>query len=359
MKKLFEIFSVFARISTFVIGGGYAIIAVADELCAKRGWTKEGEVLDNLPVFQMIPGLIATHTAVYVGNKVAGPLGAVTALVAVALPAVVCFLFICVGYANLNLEHPLMQGAFTGLRAALTGIIAATAVRSWVRNLKDTFSYSVMVLAALAIGVVHFNIALVLLVAMIAGIASVSVRGCGTIAGVDLMPFLLFLKYGSLAFGGGFVIVPMYLEDFVGSAAPYLQISVEEFSNIMALSQMTPGPIGVNAVTFFGYRLAGVPGSLAASVLLLLPGSLLVFAVVRSLDRFKENFVVKGVMRGVRPASVALMVIALVAFARFSCCDCVGAVMSLAVGALVYFKKLGIIRLIFISGVLGIAFRYI
>ena len=110
------------------------------------------------------------------------------------------------------------------------------------------------------------------------------------------------------------MLVPMYVQDFVGPGAAWLQISSEEFANLMALTQMTPGPIGVNGATFFGYRLAGVPGAVMASAALLLPGSLVLYFVLRSLDRFRENRVVRGIMRGARPASVALMLCALWAF---------------------------------------------
>jgi chromate transporter len=110
----------------------------------------------------------------------------------------------------------------------------------------------------------------------------------------------------------------MYIESFVGSSAPFLQITELEFSNLMALTQMTPGPIGVNGATFFGYRLAGLPGAIAASALLLLPGSLLVYAALRSLDKFSEVRVVKGILCGAKPASVALMLAALMVFASQS-----------------------------------------
>ena len=116
----------------------------------------------------------------------------------------------------------------------------------------------------------------------------------------ELLPCLIFLKYGALCFGGGFVLVPMYCEDFVGPSAPFLKIAEEEFGNLMALTQMTPGPIGLNAATYFGISLAGVPGALLASASLLLPGSLMAFLAFHSLEKFKESRIVKGVMAGVR-----------------------------------------------------------
>ena len=105
------------------------------------------------------------------------------------------------------------------------------------------------------------------------------------------------------------------------SMAAFLQVTAEEFSNLMALTQMTPGPIGVNGATYFGYRLAGVPGAVFASAALLLPGSVLAYFAFASLDRFRSSAIVRGILRGVRPASVALMLVALAAFAKMSVFD--------------------------------------
>lgn len=322
MKKLAILFLELFKISLFVIGGGYAIIAVADQVFAKRGWTEEGELVDKLPIFQMVPGLIATHVAVYVGDKVAGRLGSAVGVLAVALPSVVIFTFVSMGYKSLPLGNPWLDSVFVGLRSALTGIIAATVVRGWRKNLTDSFAYAVLFAAVAAIGILKLNVAIVLVTAMAAGIIR-TFAGNSAAKGerrfnATWLPLLLFLKYGALCFGGGFVLVPMYIEDFVGPTAAFLQISPAEFGDLMALTQMTPGPIGVNGATFFGYRLAGVPGAVLASAALLLPGSVLCYAVIRSLERFKASRWVQGILRGVRPASVALMLCALGAFAAMS-----------------------------------------
>ena len=323
MKRLALLFWEFSKISLFVIGGGYAIIAVADQTLSRRGWTEEGELLDRLPVFQMVPGLIATHTAVYVGRKVGGFLGAIVAVAAVAWPSVLIFTFVSAGYDSIPVDAPLCRSAFLGLRSALTGIIAATIIRGWTRNLNDVFSYSLaaVALAALFLGE---EVWIVLACAMAAGLLETfsrrSVDGSKQFRS-SLLPLLLFLKYGALCFGGGFVLVPMYIEDFVGPSAAFLQVTEEEFSNLMALTQMTPGPIGVNGATYFGFRLAGIPGAVLASAALLLPGSALAYFAFASLDRFRSSAVVRGVLRGVRPASVALMLVALAAFAKMSVFD--------------------------------------
>ena len=322
MKRLFILFWELFKISLFVVGGGYAIISVADGVFAKRKWTEEGELVDHLPIFQMVPGLIATHVAVYVGRKVAGRKGALLGVVAVAIPSVVIFTFVSMGYAAIPLDNAWLSSAFVGLRSALTGVIAATILKGWKKNLTDMFSYAVAASAVCAIGLMGVNVALVLLVAMLVGVLTVffpvesnrRVAKCRS----SWLPLLLFLKYGALCFGGGFVLVPMYVEDFVGPSAAFLQIGAEEFADLMALTQMTPGPIGVNGATFFGYRLAGVPGAVLASAALLLPGSLLCYLVLCSLERFKTSRLVQGILRGVRPASVALMLCAFWTFLMMS-----------------------------------------
>ena len=324
MRRHVQLFVEFFKISLFVIGGGYAILAVADSVFAKRKWTEEGELLDELPVFQMLPGIIATHTAVYVGRKVAGLSGAAVSVLAVALPSVVIFTAVSLGYDALPLGNLHLLHAFVGLRSALTGIVAATVFRGWVKATKDALFY-VLLVAACAALVVGVPVWAVLLVAMAVGLAAAFMPpsraasgGARTFRAAAWLPLLLFLKYGALCFGGGFVLVPMYIEDFVGPSASFLQVTAEEFSNLMALTQMTPGPIGVNGATYFGFRLAGVPGAVLASALLLLPGSVLVYLALASIDRFKTSRVVRGVLRGAKPASLALMLVALWAFLGMS-----------------------------------------
>lgn len=352
MKILWSIFSEFFRISLFVIGGGYSILVVADRRFAKIGWTKDGEIIDHLPVFQTVPGLIATHTAVYVGRKMAGKLGALIGVIAVAIPAVAIFTGVSICYKLIPLGNPWLESAFIGLRAALTGIIAATIVKSWRKSLPDAFAYSLMIAGVLAIGYFQVHVALVLVLSMLLGL-STTIHASTSTSHFDfsLIPLLLFAQYGALCFGGGFVIVPMYLHDFIGETAPYLQIAESEFGDIMALSQMTPGPIGVNCATFFGYRLAGFAGAMIASLMLLLPGSVLAYAALSSLEKFKTSRIVKGVMRGIRPGSIALMLVALYAFAKMTvCCDGTfriwGLLLTIAATLLTMSRKINVILLI-------------
>ncbi len=358
MKRQLELFWELFKISLLVIGGGYAIIAAAEATFSRKGWTEDGELVERLPVFQMIPGLIAAHTAVYVGNKVAGFRGAVIGLTAIALPSVVIFTLVSVFYRQLPLINEWVTAAFVGLRASMTGIIAATIVRSWQKAEKDCFFFGLLTVGLAAVGVFEVSIPLVLAGCMGLGLMREFGGGrdqAGTRRfNASWLPLVLFLKYGALGFGGGFVLVPMYLQDFVGPTAAYLQLEETEFANVMALSQMTPGPVGINCATFFGYNLAGCPGALVASLALLLPGAVLAMLAFRSLARFQDSRVVKGLFAGIRPASIALMSVALVAFARCSFSEWLAWPLAVATGYLAYSRRLGVVTIILLSALVAV-----
>lgn len=355
MRRYLSLFWEFLKIALFVVGGGYAIIVVADEVFGRKlKWLKEGELLDHLPVFQMVPGLIAGNTAIYTGLKVAGRLGAVVALVAVALPSFLIFLGVSCGYAFLPVGNPWVESALLGLRAALTGIVFGTLMKSWRRSVVGAYGYvTVVVASALLIGC-GVNVVAVLLAAMAAGVlwafgggampsrdeAScgialaplaparrmlLAVGGLVALAAVTLACgriFWTFVKFGLLGFGGGFVLVPVYLQEFVGPGAPLLQLAAEEFSNLMALTQVTPGPVSVNAATFFGYRLGGVFGGAVATAALLLPSFFLLTLALTGIERWKRSRFVQGLLWGVKPATNALMLKAGIVFAGMSVWTC-------------------------------------
>lgn len=349
-RLLATLFAEYFKIALFVVGGGYAIIAVADNVFGRRlKLLKEGELLEHLPVFQMIPGIIAGNSAIYTGLKLAGRTGAAVALCAVALPSIIIFTLVSCGYGRLPLGNPILDGAFAGLRSSLAGIIAGTIAAGWKRSIRGAYGYIALAAGVAALNFTGLGTFRLLAIAIAAGIAleycglgdsgaidSAGVElaplpmrckillACALVAGVALATaicgplFAIFAKFGIMCFGGGFVLVPAYLDQFVGPSAPLLNLSEEEFGNLLALTQMTPGPVAVNSATFFGFRLHGVIGAIVATAGLFTPSFILLTAALSGLERWKMSRVVQGLMRGVRPATVALMVTACATFARLS-----------------------------------------
>ena len=115
--------------------------------------------------------------------------------------------------------------------------------------------------------------------------------------------FLSFFKVGLLGFGGGLAIVRLIYD----SIQPFLDMSRETFANIVAISQITPGPLAVNTATYVGYEAAGFIGALAATTGVILPAFIIVSLVCRTIQRFRDSKVVNGALSGIRPATMGLI----------------------------------------------------
>ena len=122
--------------------------------------------------------------------------------------------------------------------------------------------------------------------------------------------FLLFCGFGLLCLNGGGSLLQFYIDELV-TARQWL--TLEELGNFMAVSQITPGPIGVNLATFLGFRQAGWAGGLAATIGLLTPSMILMSLATRFYQKGEKSSLVRSLMFGVKPVTVALVASALVA----------------------------------------------
>ncbi|MBW6515260.1 MAG: chromate transporter [Candidatus Cloacimonetes bacterium] len=126
--------------------------------------------------------------------------------------------------------------------------------------------------------------------------------------------YLIFFKIGLFSFGGGYVMLPLIYQHI----EIHNLIPLEEFTDIVALSQMTPGPIAVNAATYIGFRNAGVLGAFFATLGVISPSIILVFFILRLLRRFKDNPIIAAVLNGVKPVTVGMIAVAAVYFVEKS-----------------------------------------
>ncbi|MDP4143608.1 MAG: chromate transporter [Bacillota bacterium] len=124
----------------------------------------------------------------------------------------------------------------------------------------------------------------------------------------------VFFKLGVFSFGGGYVMLPMIYQDI----QTFGLMSPSEFSNVVALSQMTPGPIAVNAATYVGYRYDGVWGAVFATIGVSLPAFIIILLVAAFIKKFKTSGAVQAVLLGIRPATVGLIASAVIFFSQTS-----------------------------------------
>ena len=119
-----------------------------------------------------------------------------------------------------------------------------------------------------------------------------------------LMLFWSFLQVGLFSFGGGMASLPLVQEQVVDSHA---WLTLSDFSDMVTIAEMTPGPLAVNAATFVGIRIAGIPGALIATFGCILPACVLVTLLAWVYKRYKKMTLVQGMLDGLRPAVVALI----------------------------------------------------
>ena len=123
--------------------------------------------------------------------------------------------------------------------------------------------------------------------------------------------FIAFAKVGLLGYGGGLAIVRLIYD----SVQPFIDMTPEEFANIVAIAQITPGPVSLNTATYVGYESAGLLGAFVASFGVILPTFILVSIVVRLVQKFRDSTVVNGAIQGIRPIAIGLVASAVVILA--------------------------------------------
>ncbi len=177
---------------------------------------------------------------------------------------------------------------------------------------------------------------------------------------IYLKLFLTFFKIGLFAVGGGLATLP-FLKELTYTTD---WITMADISNMVAVSESTPGPLGVNMATYVGFLKGNVLGAIIAPLGLVFPSVIVILIVSKFLAKFKDSKKVEHIFSGLRPASVALVASAgvsliKVAFFNGETFFWQGAVL----GILVYlglwkFKKIHPVVFILISAVVGIIFKF-
>lgn len=182
---------------------------------------------------------------------------------------------------------------------------------------------------------------------------------------IYLRLIISYLKIGLFGFGGGYAMLALIENEIVGPG----WITEKMFTDIVAISQMTPGPIGINSATYIGYVAPseagfdgwwwGVAGSLLCTLVVVIPSFLLVTFTSHYIHRHRESAIVKGVFAGLRPvvvgliASAALLLMNGANFGTDTYDICVSIAICVAAFATVYFTKVHPILVIVLAGVAG------
>lgn len=170
VKKLFGLYFSFAKIGTFTIGGGLAMMPMMQkELVDKKKWITEEELIDYYAVGQSTPGIIAANVATFVGYKQCGIIGGIVATLGMVTPSLV-IIMILANLINSISDYPMVQKALNGINVAVAALLTSVIVRFAQKTIKNVWNALFMGIAFILIFFFHVPSFIVILCAIATGI---------------------------------------------------------------------------------------------------------------------------------------------------------------------------------------------
>lgn len=337
----------FLKIGTIGFGGGVAVIALMRQECVnRRKCLSDEEFLHGVSLGQFL-GSFAVNTAFFVGYRLRGFLGGLIALTCFLAPSVTMVMLLSWFYASAQ-DAAVIQLAMKGARPVVIAVIVGAATGLAKGALRSWLSWGLALLGLIG-ALLHWPLLLLLGVGGLTGVLSHTLsrkkrvfprssdesgsqsagashlsilavtppettspavvpatgKAVAAAANIGLASLtFLFLKIGFVFFGGGYVLVPLLQQELVIKRQ---LLSMPEFLNGVAISQLTPGPIAVLA-TFAGFHLCGVTGALLATVALYAPATLLMAILCSAYSRLRNLEIVRAILTRLAPVIVGMIV---------------------------------------------------
>ena len=164
--------------------------------------------------------------------------------------------------------------------------------------------------------------------------------------------FVSYFKIGLFGFGGGYAMLSLIQHEVVENRQ---WLTATEFTDIVAISQMTPGPIGINSATYIGYTVTGIWGAIIAAFAVCFPSFVIVGLIVGSYQKFRSNVYVNDAFKGLRPVVVGLIAAAaLLLMNKGNFIDYKSFIIFGVAFLLTMFTKIHPILLIVLAGIAGL-----
>lgn len=377
-KRLRELAALFLRLGATAFGGPAAHVAIMeDEVVRRRKWITRETFLDLLGAVNLIPGPNSTEIAIHLGYLRAGIPGLVVAGASFILPAVLIVATIAWAYVTYG-RLPQVTGILYGVKPVVMAIIAQALWRLGRSALKTPLLAVMAGLAAAASSLGINELVVLFAGAAVVALAEIIIRKRATVpaialpmlpisqttiattavatttaAGVSaagLWPlFLVFLKIGSVLFGGGYVLLAFVRADLVQRLG---WLTETQLLDATAVGQVTPGPVFTTA-TFIGYLLAGKAGATVATVGIFLPAFFFVALSAPFVHRMRQSPTAGAFLDGLNVASLALMAVVTFQLGRAALIDWLTISLAAASLAILLFTRLNSTWLILIGAASG------
>jgi chromate transporter len=333
--SLSDLAKFFLRLGTPAFGGPAARIAIMeDELVRRRRWVSREKFLDMLAASNLIPGPSSSELAIHIGYLLGGWRGLIVAGVCFILPAACMVGILAWVYVHFG-KVPAVSSILYGIKPVVIAIILQaiwglrrTAIKTWFIGVVGLISIGLaarglhpLLLLLIAGGAVILADQVIpsgrkIVLAPLSilrsaarwpkSLAAATSAALGVAAPLSLGSlFLVFLKFGAVIFGSGYVLLAFLRADLVVHRG---WLTDAQLVDAIAIGQVTPGPVFTTA-TFIGYLLYGTRGAVVATVGIFLPAFLLVAASGPLLPRLRESKIAGAFLDGVLVASLALMAV--------------------------------------------------
>jgi chromate transporter len=382
MPSLVSLFLKIFKLGATAYGGPAMISQIKETTVNRYQWVKEREFMRGVALCQLIPGATMIQIVTYVGYRVRGIWGALTATVAFVLPAFIAILILSFIYFKF---HTLwfIEALFKGLGAIVVAIILNACITFGKPILRD---WKVILIAILSFFgfFFHWNFVLIFVLAAVAGFvlrpktpptkpaspgsAPLEGKGKEYLVVVLLAAFIclaLALSYlvdpkitslslnlskiGALAFGGGFTAIPLIQYEMVDR---FQWLSTKEFLDGIALGQVTPGPILITA-TFVGYKVANLLGAFMATLGVFFPSFFILVLLIPYHDRLRGVERVRRIEQGVLGSFIGMLALVLFNFGRTSLVD-IPRILMAAAAFFALYRKISLPYILLTGGLLSI-----
>jgi chromate transporter len=337
-----EVIGIFLKLGALSYGGPALMGIMQMEVQEKRAWMTRERFLDGLALVNTLPGPGATQLGIFLGYTRAGWWGGMLAGVCFIFPAFCIMLSLTVIYHHYG-TLPSIRHVFYGLSPVVVGIFAMSLFRLGRSAVRDRQQVLLAIGAALVVGLTPLGIIPTLLLAGAVGIALYGSRTRGMVSALVIMALysvhhwggawlmlpaftatavgptvsvlspglwdigLFFLKVGAFSYGGGLAILE-FIQDQVVNQLHWL--TPQQFLDGLALGQLTPGPILMQAA-FVGYGIGSISGAAVAAAAIFLPSFIMMLSLLPLLERMQGMVWMTAALRGISPAVIGVIAVAI------------------------------------------------
>jgi chromate transporter len=165
--------------------------------------------------------------------------------------------------------------------------------------------------------------------------------------------FMSFFKIGAFTIGGGYAMIPLIEKEVVDNKK---WIDREDFLDMLALAQSSPGPIAINTAVFVGYKLAGIPGMIFTTLGAVMPSFVIILIIAAFFVGVQDNPEVERMFKGIRPAVVALIAAPVIRMGKSAKINKKNIIIPVVAAIMVAFLKVTAVAVIILAALGGIAY---